>query len=150
MPIDVVTCLLMEKLRDNLNLTPSFKRAAKGWSAKIIVKILPEKDIPYIYKTYLEIKDGKCIDLRALEPEEEVDADIIIEMGISTYVALLSGKTSSTQAFLTRKIKARGKVRELLLHKAVLDELNKLMNRLLFGGEAIEVLLPLLKREFFF
>jgi SCP-2 sterol transfer family. len=151
MPLDTTTLVLLHRVRERLNSSETFRNTVKGWSSRILVKINPpDPRVPYSYRVLMEVKDGVCTALRTLEPEENVDADIQVEMDIGTYEAMLKGETSSTAAFLSGKLKIRGKTMELLKRKAALEVLNETMREMLFGGGAIPAMLPYLKREFIF
>lgn len=151
MPIDTTTLILLGRVKEELNSSPRFLSAVRGWNTRILVDIHPpDPRTPYAYRVLLEIENGKCKSVRVLEPEEEVSADIKVAMDISTYEALLKGRTSSVSATLRGKLKMSGKKLELLKRREALEVLNEVMRKLLFQGGAIPTLLPYLRREFTF
>ncbi|UNQ73538.1 SCP2 sterol-binding domain-containing protein [Infirmifilum sp. NZ] len=151
MPVDMTTCILLDTVKRRLNSSEKFKSAARGWTRTILVKLTPTlPGLPYVYKTFITIRDGRCAEIRALEPEEEEKADITVEMSVSTFDALLRGEASSGAMVLRGRVKIKGKVFELLKRSAVLEEVNRAMRELIFGGKAIPEMLPYLKREFTF
>ena len=151
MPIDATTYILLSKVKEQLNSSERFLRAAQGWSSRILVDIKPPvAGTPYSYRVLMEISQGKCTTLRVLEPEEQVAADIQVTMDLATYEAMLKGQLSSTAATIRGRVKVSGKTLELLKRRECLEVLNEVMRRMLFQGGAIRTLLPYMRREFTF
>ncbi len=148
MPLNPVMLLILDYVRRELNSSERFRKEAADWSCRIVIKILPDTDIPYIYKLYMEVRDGECVELRTLEPEEELETDVVISMKLSTYTRLLKGEIGAIRAYISGAIKIHGpKASELRKRRGVLEELTAKTREILLRGKAIRAIFPLIKRD---
>lgn len=148
MPLNPVMLLILDYIRRELNSSERFRKEAANWNCRIMVKILPDTDIPYVFKLYMEVKNGECVELRTLEPEEEPETDVVITMKLSTYVRLLKGEIGAIRAYISGAIKMHGpKASELRKRRGVLEELTVKTREVLLGGKAIRAIFPLIKRD---
>ncbi len=151
MPLNPTMLFILDHIRNELNNSEKFKKDASGWSCRILTKILPDLDVPYIFKLYMEINNGLCVELKTLEPEDEPEVDVTVTMKLSTYMKLLKGETSTVIAYLRGAVKISGpKASELRKHRGVLEELTARTRKALLEGEAIRAIFPLIKRELTF
>ena len=130
--MDATMMLVLDYLIKELNKDEKFLNAIRDWSVRLLIEIIPDLDIPYLYRVYMEIENGKLIDIRVLDPEDEAEADIIITMPLSVYEGMMTGEMSMIKAFLKRKIKVRGKKGELMKRKKALEILNQKMREIMF------------------
>lgn len=102
----------METLRDRLNDSKEFKRAARGWNVSIVYEILPEGGFEKDALLGLRVKDGTVADVWEGEPADAADYRITAPYGV--FRAMNMGELNAVKAIVARKLKMKGNPTRLL------------------------------------
>jgi putative sterol carrier protein len=106
------TLAWMETLRDRLNDSKEFKRAARGWNASLLYEIGAEGGFEKDTLLGLRVVDGTVIEVWEGEPAETTDYRITAPYGV--FVALNKGELNAVKAIVARKLKMKGNPTRLL------------------------------------
>jgi len=102
----------METLRDRLNDSKEFKRAARGWNASLLYEILPEGGFEKDALLGLRVEDGAVVEVWEGEPASACDYRITAPYGV--FRAMNKGELNAVKAIVARKLKMKGNPTRLL------------------------------------
>ena len=94
--------------KENINNSENYQQQGKGWNAPIILKItsttlssLKEQDEAGIF---LDLKYGKCEEIRYSKPEDEIKSDVILKGNEATWIRLIEKDRDPTKLIMLGKI----------------------------------------------
>lgn len=116
--------------KENINNSKNYRNQGKGWNAPIILKItspttakLKEQDITGVY---LDLKYGKCEEIRYSKQEDEIKSDIILKASEATWIRLIEKDRDPTKLIMLGKISLeRGSLVLLSIQRKAAIELIK-------------------------
>ncbi|MDZ7754922.1 R2-like ligand-binding oxidase [Rhodohalobacter sp.] len=95
--------------KENINSSKNYANQGKSWNAPIILKItsptgsfLKEENITGIF---LDLKYGKCEEIRYSKKEDEVKSDVILKAKEETWIRLIEKDRDPTKLIMLGKIK---------------------------------------------
>ncbi|WP_176719459.1 R2-like ligand-binding oxidase [Rhodohalobacter halophilus] len=98
----------LKQWKENINNSENYRQQGKGWNAPIILKIttpsinhLKEQDITGVY---LDLKYGKCEELRYATPEDEPISDVILKATEEAWIRLIERDRDPTKLIMLGKI----------------------------------------------
>ena len=94
--------------KENINNSENYRQQGKGWNAPIILKItsptlssLKEQDETGIF---LDLKYGKCEEIRYSKPEDEIKSDVILKANEAAWIRLIEKDRDPTKLIMLGKI----------------------------------------------
>ncbi|MEW5945851.1 MAG: SCP2 sterol-binding domain-containing protein [bacterium] len=108
-----------EKLKEHLNGSKDFKKAAKEFAASFIMVMepCPEKDFPTEKSFYALAKKGQVQEIAELDSHEGKKADYVFKGSYDNWTAVATGELDPIRAITEKKFEIiAGDVRELLRH----------------------------------
>ncbi len=100
------TLAWMETLRDRLNNSKEFTRAARGWNASLLYEIGADGAFDKDALLGLRVADGTVVEVWDGEPAEPTDYRITAPYGV--FVALNKGDLNAVKAIVARKLNMKG------------------------------------------
>ncbi len=98
----------LNKWKINLEKSETYKRHGRNWNAPILLKVTP----PVHHWThdgyigiFLNLKYGKCEEIRFAKREDEDIADVILTADEQRWIRLLESKSDPTRSLMTGKLK---------------------------------------------
>jgi putative sterol carrier protein len=90
---------------------PESAVAGKGWRGSLAVAVLPDDGLAEPFVVLTQIEDGRVLDIRPLEDEDEIDEvepDYVAKGGYLTWKRFIRGEYDPIEALLQRKIRFEG------------------------------------------
>ena len=99
-----------------LNKTPEYAEAAKGWGVDfegaMMFVMEPSGDINFDIRAFLDLKDGKCLGIKLLEPGEEPPrpAGMTLRASMLLWKKLAFKELNPIQALMSGDLKLEGEM----------------------------------------
>lgn len=100
-----------QRLADAIHADPRSALAGKGWHGTVCVAFLQDDllDVPFF--VYARIQDGRVLELRQLEDEDEIDEiapDYVAKAKCDVWLRFVRGECDPIEALIQKKISFRG------------------------------------------
>ncbi len=98
-------------LVDAIHANPESAVAGKGWQGSLAVAVLSDDVLATPFFVLSRIEDGRVLDIRQLEDEDEIDEvepDYVAKGGYLTWKRFIRGDYDPIEALLQRKIHFEG------------------------------------------
>ncbi len=98
-------------LVDAIHANPQSAVAGKGWRGTLAVAVLADEALDTPFFVFSRIEDGRVLDVRALEDEDEIDElepDYVAKGAFLTWKRFIRGEFDPSEALLQRKIHFQG------------------------------------------
>lgn len=110
-----------QKWKEEINLSQKYAKQGKKWNAPILIQFepTPEEFLEDEYiGFYIDLKYGKCEELRHATKEDKDKVDIILSASKENWVTLLSSRKDPTMLIMKGKIKLeKGSLVLLSIHR---------------------------------
>jgi hypothetical protein len=106
------TVSLYTALAESLNADPVWRELATPITYTMVYAYLA----PIDKRFYLDFKEGEIVEVRELDPGEDIAVDFVISAKPDVWAALIKLEMNPTSAMATGKVKVKGKQTVLLRH----------------------------------
>ena len=115
---------------NQLNRSPSYREAARGWSGSICFR-LKDRDSAQQQCIFLKLEDGECTTARLASTEDRASADFVLTARERVWEKILGGRSEPLLALMTGQIRfERGKLMDFTGHGKAAQELMRAAQRI--------------------
>ena len=101
-------------MTEKLNTDEKYAQVARNWEGDMVFSIEGDGIRQDSTRYYLDLWHGKCRGSFVIQPEQDVQAVLLLRAPYGNFVRLLKGELEPMQALLTRKIGVQGNMAILM------------------------------------
>ena len=120
---------------DAINNSHDYNRAAKGWGVEFEGALLwvmgASGEIVDSIRIFLDLKDGKCLRIKLLAPNEDSPRDpiLILNAPLNTWKEMRRKRINPNQFIMSGRMKIEGNIALMMRYSKAALELGKLAGR---------------------
>ncbi|MFX0026871.1 MAG: SCP2 sterol-binding domain-containing protein [Candidatus Hermodarchaeota archaeon] len=127
-----------KELCEAINNSSEYNQAAKGWGVEFEGSLMwlmgASGEIKDDVRIYLELKDGKCLGIKLLAPNENPPRNpiLILRAPLNIWKEMRIKRIDPNQYIMSGKLKIEGVISKLIRYSKAATELGKLAGRQTF------------------
>ncbi|MFW9773784.1 MAG: SCP2 sterol-binding domain-containing protein [Candidatus Heimdallarchaeota archaeon] len=127
-----------EEFCSAINNSQDYNRAAKGWGVEFEGALLwmmgASGEIIDSLRIFLDLKDGKCLGINILAPNEDIprDAILILSAPLNIWKEMGTKRINPNQFIMSGRVKIEGNIALMMRYSKAALELGKLAGKQIF------------------
>ncbi|HEY7200585.1 MAG TPA: SCP2 sterol-binding domain-containing protein [Candidatus Dormibacteraeota bacterium] len=110
MPVAAFSPEWAQAFKDEINRSPAYRDAAKGWkwSVGLVVEAEPDRNFPQGAGVIMDLLEGEARDIRVGTPAEAQACDFVITGTYTRWKEVATKQLDATRGMLQGKLKLKG------------------------------------------
>ena len=120
-----------QAFKDEVNKSPVYKQAGKGWkwTVGLVVEAEPDKNFPEAKGIVMDLYEGDARDVRVGSAEDAQACDFVIGGSYSRWKQVATKELDATRGMLQGKLKLKGDLPTIVRYTKASQELTKATTR---------------------
>jgi putative sterol carrier protein len=120
-----------QQFKDEINRSPVYKQAAKGWkwTVGLVVEAEPDRRFPEAKGIVMDLLDGEARDIRVGSADEARACDFVITAPYSRWKQVATKELDATRGMLTGKLKLKGDLPTIVRYTKASQEMTECTTR---------------------
>ena len=118
--------------KDELNRSPVYRQAGKGWrwTVGLVAEAEPDKSWPEDRGLYLDLFEGEAREVRSVTPEEASACDFVITAPYSRWKQVMLKELEPTKGMMQGKLKLKGDLPTIVRYTRAAQEMTECTTRI--------------------
>ena len=113
----------IKALREHLNASESYQRAAKDWEGDFIFIVEPDDTYPEKTYLHLQLYHGSSAGAALVDPDQLPETEYTIRSPFSTWRKVIDGKLDPIQGMMTGQLKLDGDLMKIMRYPKAAQEI---------------------------
>jgi putative sterol carrier protein len=113
----------IQALREHLNASSSYERAAKDWEGDFVFVVEPNGTGGPPQYLFLGLYHGRCTEAAMLTEASERVTEFTISAPLATWRLVVEGKLDPIQGLMTKKLKLQGNMMKIMRYPKAAKEI---------------------------
>jgi putative sterol carrier protein len=130
--VDAFSAEWAQAFKDEVNASPGYRQAAKGWrwTVGLVVEAEPDRRFPEARGVVMDLQDGTARDVRVGSAEDARACDFVITAPYSRWKQVALRELDATRGMLQGKLKLKGNLPTIVRYQKASQELTDATSRI--------------------
>ena len=131
MAVDAFSSEWAQRFKDEINRSPVYKQAGKGWkwTVGLVVEAEPDRRFPEPKGIVMDLFDGEARDIRVGTADEARACDFVITAPYSRWKQVATKELDATRGMLQGKLKLKGDLPTIVRYTKASQEMTECTTR---------------------
>ena len=132
MAVDAFSSEWAQQFKDEINKSPVYRQAAKGWkwTVGLVVEAEPDRNFPAARGVVMDLFEGEAREIRVGSADEARAANFVITAPYSRWKQVANKELDATRGMLTGKLKLKGDLPTIVRYTKASQELTECTTRI--------------------
>lgn len=132
MAVDAFSSEWASQFKDEINKSPVYRQAARGWkwTVGLVVEAEPDRGFPEAKGIVMDLFDGEARDIQIGSADEARSSDFVISAPYSRWKQVANKELDATRGMLTGKLKLKGDLPTVVRYTKASQELTECTTRI--------------------
>ena len=132
MAVDAFSSEWASQFKDEINKSPVYRQAARGWkwTVGLVVEAEPDRGFPEAKGIVMDLFDGEARDIQIGSADEARSSDFVISAPYSRWKQVANKELDATRGMLTGKLKLKGDLPTVVRYTTASQELTECTTRI--------------------
>ena len=132
MAVDAFSNEWAQQFKEEINKSPVYRQAAKGWkwTVGLVVEAEPDRNFPAARGVVMDLFEGEAREIRVGSADEARAANFVITAPYSRWKQVANKELDATRGMLTGKLKLKGDLPTIVRYTKASQELTECTTRI--------------------